>query len=80
MEHGHFMTIDQKFDTFLRKTRNKIFLKSNNFKQLSPKQNWHLFCLLKGNCVLDFGLNYGFGLQKIRFGTFHEGIIHQLDT
>jgi len=74
------MTIDQKFDTYWRKRRNKIFPKTNNFKQLSPKQNWHLFCLLKGNCVLDFGLNYGFGLQKIRFGTFHEGIIHQLDT
>jgi len=74
------MTIDQKFDTFLRRTRNQIFLKINNFNQLSQKQNWHLFCLLKENCVLDFSLNYGFGLLKTRFGIFHEGIIHPLAT
>jgi len=52
----------------------------NNFNELSPEQNWHLFCFLKENCVLDFSLSYGFGLQKIRFGISHEGIIHQFDT
>jgi len=73
------MTIEQKFDTFYRKERNKIFPKINKFNQLSLGKNWHLFCLLiKRICVTDFSLYFGFGLQKIRLGIYYEGIIHKL--
>jgi hypothetical protein len=75
------MAIEQKFDTFLKKKRDKIFSKINNFNQLSPNKNWHLFCLLiKRICVIEFSSNFGFGLQKIRFGIYDEGIIRQLHT
>jgi hypothetical protein len=75
------MIMGQKFGTLLQKKRNKKFSKANKFNQLSLNKNWHLFCLLKkGICVLDFSLSFGFGLQKIRFGIYDEGITHHLHT
>ncbi len=75
------MTIEQKFGTLLQRKGNKIPLKINKFKQLNLSQGWHLFCfLIRRTSVEDFSLNFGFGPQKIRFGIFHDGIIHQLNT
>ena len=58
-----------------------MLLNINKFNKVSLSQSWHLFCfLMKRTYVLHFGLNFSFGLQKIRFGIFHEGIIHQFHT
>ncbi len=71
------MTIKQKFGTFLLKKRNKIFPKINKFKQLRLSKNWHLFCLLlKRICILNLNLSFGFTLQNVKFGIFHERIIN----
>jgi len=75
------MIIGQKFGTLLQKKRNQIISKTNKFNQLGLDKNWHLFCLLiKRICIIDFSLNFGFGLQKIGFGIYHEGFTHQLHT
>jgi hypothetical protein len=75
------MIMGQKFGTLLRKKRNKKSSKINKFNQLSLSKNWHLFCLLmKRICVIDLSLSFGFGLQRIGFGIYDEGITHQLHT